>query len=492
MQLVFLAIFTFCSLYFLLCSLFQLYYLIKYIIIVKTKSTSDSEIAKLEQFPFVTIQLPIYNELYVVERLLNSICEIDYPQDKLEIQVLDDSTDETFELIAKKVAELQLKDINIIHIHRSDRQGFKAGALREGLHIAKGEFIAIFDADFLPNSLFLQKTLPWFSNQKIGIVQTRWGHINRNFSLLTQLQALALDAHFTIEQSVREISGYFLNFNGTGGVWRKSCILGAGNWSGDTLTEDLDLSYRAQLSGWKIKYLEDVISPAELPVNISSIRNQQFRWIKGGAQNFILNFRRLESANISLNKKMHGLFHLFSSSSFFVVLLMALLSIPTMIISSKYNVGIWVTIIGFFFLIPTFILMVYYAVPYLKANRSNMSIFVYLFYFFMFIIFMMGLSFSNSVGVLEAYLGVKSSFVRTPKYNIRSKRCSWEKNKYLKNRISILHVFEAILAILFFITIIYDFKYKMFGFVYFHTLMFMGFSTVSFLTIRDFILYRGE
>ena len=230
----------------------------------KNKECEKFDFSKPEEVPFVTIQLPVYNEMYVMERLLDNIAKIDYPKDKLEIQVLDDSTDETVITTHDQVEKLKLTGLDIQHITRTDRSGFKAGALKEGLKVAKGEYIAIFDADFLPNKNWLKRTIPYFKDKKIGVVQTRWGHINRNYSLLTKIQAFALDAHFTLEQVGRNSKGHFINFNGTAGVWRKECIIDAGNWEGDTLTEDLDLSYRAQLKNWKFKYLEDVETPAEL------------------------------------------------------------------------------------------------------------------------------------------------------------------------------------------------------------------------------------
>ena len=221
-----------------------------------------------------------------MERLLDNISQLKYPSEKLEIQVLDDSTDESLESTAAKIKVLQEKGIDIHHICRTNRKGFKAGALKEGLEIAKGEFIAIFDADFLPKEDWLLQTVPYFKDDKIGVVQTRWSHINKKYSTLTKVQAFALDAHFTLEQVGRNSKGHFINFNGTAGIWRKKCIYDAGNWEGDTLTEDLDLSYRAQLKNWKFKYLENIETPAELPVVISATRSQQFRWNKGGAENF--------------------------------------------------------------------------------------------------------------------------------------------------------------------------------------------------------------
>lgn len=251
-----------------------------------TDNSKTFDFSNPEEIPLVTIQLPVFNEMYVMDRLLDNIALIDYPKDKLEIQVLDDSTDETVQTTFEHVEKLKQTGLNIQHITRTDRSGFKAGALKEGLEVAKGEFIAIFDADFLPKPNWLKRTIPYFKDKKIGVVQTRWGHINRDYSILTKIQAFALDAHFTLEQVGRSSKGHFINFNGTAGVWRKTCIIDAGNWEGDTLTEDLDLSYRAQLKNWKFKYLEDVETPAELPIIISAARSQQFRWNKGGAENF--------------------------------------------------------------------------------------------------------------------------------------------------------------------------------------------------------------
>ena len=233
-----------------------------------------------EKIPTITTQIPLYNELNVAERVIRAAAAMDYPAGKHEVQVLDDSTDESLKSTAAKIKGLQEKGLDIHHICRTNRQGFKAGALKEGLKIAKGEFIAIFDADFLPKEDWLLRTVPYFKEAKIGVVQTRWSHINKNYSTLTKIQAFALDAHFTLEQVGRNSKGHFINFNGTAGIWRKACIYDAGNWEGDTLTEDLDLSYRAQLNNWEFKYLEHVETPAELPVVISAARSQQFRWNK--------------------------------------------------------------------------------------------------------------------------------------------------------------------------------------------------------------------
>ncbi|HSI69437.1 MAG TPA: glycosyltransferase, partial [Gillisia sp.] len=252
-------LYTLASVLILFYSISQLNLLFNYIRSKKQKeATPVFDLSKTGEIPYVTIQLPLYNEMYVVERLLRNIATIDYPMDRLEIQVLDDSTDESIEKTRGLINELQQKGLDIQHITRENRQGFKAGALKDGLLKAKGEFIAIFDSDFVPKRDWLQKTVPYFKDPAIGVVQTRWGHINRDYSLLTKIQAFALDFHFIMEQTGRNFGKHFINFNGTAGIWRKACIEDAGNWSGDTLTEDLDLSYRAQMKNWKFKYLEDV------------------------------------------------------------------------------------------------------------------------------------------------------------------------------------------------------------------------------------------
>ncbi|MCS6832635.1 MAG: glycosyltransferase, partial [Flammeovirgaceae bacterium] len=281
-----------------------------------------------EELPIVTVQLPIYNEKYVVERLLDSISRLEYPKDKLDIQLLDDSTDETTELARRKIASiLQEKGIAITHLHRTHRKGFKAGALQEGLIRAKGDFIAIFDADFLPPSDFLLKTIPLFDSPDIGAVQTRWGHLNDRYSLFTRLQSFGLDAHFCIEQKGRNLAGFFINFNGTAGIWRKACILDADGWHDDTLTEDLDLSYRAQLNGWKFRYLEEVVSPAELPVYVVDIKNQQFRWNKGGAQTAKKHLARLWKAPFPWKVKFYATLHLLNSTVFLALTIATFISV---------------------------------------------------------------------------------------------------------------------------------------------------------------------
>ncbi|NNF22426.1 MAG: glycosyltransferase, partial [Saprospiraceae bacterium] len=267
-------------------------------------------------FPLVTIQLPIYNEFFVVERLIDKIMSLNYPKDKLEVHVLDDSTDDTVELSRQKVKEYQSEGFEIRLIHRKDRKGYKAGALKEALPFANGEYIAIFDADFLPDSDFLLDTMPYFRDEGVGVVQTRWGHLNQNYSLITELQAFQLNVHFTVEQQGRESADYLLQFNGTAGVWRTKTIRDAGGWEADTLTEDLDLSYRAQLKGWKFVYLEDVLSPAELPSEMNGLKSQQYRWMKGGAETARKLLPQVWRSKLKTIQKIHATTHLMGSSVF--------------------------------------------------------------------------------------------------------------------------------------------------------------------------------
>ena len=286
----------------------------------------------------VTIQLPMFNEMYVAERIIEAAANFDYPRDKFDIQVLDDSTDETKEIIAKKVAEIAARGIQIEHIHRVDRTGYKAGALDAAMNKVKGEFIAIFDADFVPEPDWLQKTMPYFNgDDKIGVVQTRWGHLNKDYSLLTELQAFGLNGHFAVEQGGRTSAGHFINFNGTGGIWRKKCIESAGGWEHDTLTEDLDLSYRAQLRGWRFVYLEDVVAPAELPITMSALKAQQHRWMKGGAECFMKMWKTiLTFKNVRLSDRIHGMAHLFNSTVFLFIFIMSLLSLTVLQIKDSF------------------------------------------------------------------------------------------------------------------------------------------------------------
>jgi len=434
--------------------------------------------------PYVTIQLPVYNELYVMDRLLNNIAKLKYPKGKLEIQVLDDSTDETVVSTAKKIKELQKAGLDIKHICRTNRKGFKAGALKEGLEAAKGELIAIFDADFLPKKNWLYQTIPYFKNPEIGVVQTRWGHINRNYSILTKVQAFALDAHFTLEQVGRNSKGHFINFNGTAGIWRKNCILDSGNWESDTLTEDLDLSYRAQLNKWKFKYLENVITPAELPVIISAARTQQFRWNKGGAENFKKMFIRLiTSKNIQFKTKVQGLIHLLNSTMFLNILIVCVLSVPILYIKNEYAHLKHLFFVMSFFILSSVIFFICYWFMYQKIYGKGIKVFIeYTGMFFLFFSIAMGFSLHNTLAVLEGYFGKKSDFIRTPKFNINSVKDSWKGNKYIAKKISPNVVIEGLLMLYFafgmYSAFIVGDQGGDFALFPFHLMLFIGFGYV--------------
>ncbi|MCM4166911.1 Undecaprenyl-phosphate 4-deoxy-4-formamido-L-arabinose transferase [Arenibacter antarcticus] len=451
----------------------------------KNKEAPKYNLLDPKEIPYVTIQLPVYNEEYVMERLLENIAKIEYPKSKLEIQVLDDSTDDSVLDTAKQIAALQETGLDIKHIRRTNRQGFKAGALKEGLITAKGEFIAIFDADFLPSSDWLKKTVIYFKDQEIGVVQTRWGHINRDYSTLTKIQAFALDAHFTLEQVGRNAKGHFINFNGTAGIWRKECILDAGNWEGDTLTEDLDLSYRAQLKNWKFKYLEDVETPAELPVVISAARSQQFRWNKGGAENFKKTVWSVISAkNISFKTKFHGVMHLLNSSMFLCVFLVALLSIPMMYIKNTYEHLGWIFEATKFFILSTIILFVCYWFTYKSIQGSSLDSFVdYIRIFFTFFSVALGFSLHNSIAVLEGHMGKRSEFVRTPKFNLNNIKDSWKGNKYLTTKLSPNMILEAALMLYFLFGMYSAIPLNDFGLFPFHFMLFLGFGYVFFKSL---------
>ena len=442
-----------------------------------------------EEVPSVTVQLPVFNEMYVMQRLLDNIALLEYPREKLEIQVLDDSTDESVVSTANHIKKLQQQGIDIHHITRTNRKGFKAGALKEGLEIARGDFIAIFDADFLPQKDWLLQTVPYFKNSSIGVVQTRWGHINRNYSTLTKVQAFALDAHFTLEQVGRNSKGHFINFNGTAGIWRKQCILDAGNWEGDTLTEDLDLSYRAQLKQWEFKYLEDVITPAELPVIISAARSQQFRWNKGGAENFQKMARRvITSTSVPLKTKIHSVLHLLNSSMFLMIFLVAILSIPMLYIKNEYAHLKSYFYVMSFFVISSIIFFICYWFMFKKTYGGGFFNFVkYIGTFFTFFSIAMGFSLHNTIAVLEGHIGKKSEFVRTPKFNIKSLKDSWKNNKYIRRKPSLNVIIEGLLTMYFafgmYSAFIVGDQGGDFGLFPFHLMLFMGFGYVFFKSV---------
>jgi cellulose synthase/poly-beta-1,6-N-acetylglucosamine synthase-like glycosyltransferase len=420
--------------------------------------------------------------LYVVERIIDAVAAFRYPIDKFEIQVLDDSNDETVSLAKSKVAALEAKGLNISHIRRGTRDGFKAGALAYGLRDAKGEFIAIFDADFIPPVDFLLKTIPYFKDEKVGLVQTKWEHVNEGYSLLTRLQAFGLDAHFTIEQHGRNAGGHFMNFNGTAGVWRKSCIVDAGNWQSDTLTEDLDLSYRAQLKGWKFLYLEHVESPAELPVTMNALKTQQFRWTKGAAECVKKNLPAvLSSRHISNTTKVHAIFHLMNCTVFICIFLAAVFSIPLLFIKSSHPQYAQIFLFALFSPFSLLLLSYFYWTS--ATRRPGTSLPSFLGKFFLFLSVSMGFSLHNSIALCEGYAGKKIPFIRTPKFNITSSKDRWQANKYLVNDISGITILEAVLTAYFFSGIFLSIYFQNYGLLPFYIMLTLGFGYVFYYSI---------
>lgn len=439
------------------------------------------------QTPKVTVQLPVFNELYVVRRLIDAVCALDYPKESLEIQVLDDSTDETRDIAGGEVERYRREGFNIHHITRTDRTGFKAGALKAGLEQAEGEFLAIFDADFVPRPDFLRKTIPYFyQDPKIAVVQTRWEHLNSNYSLLTRTQAMALDGHFVIEQDVRNKAGFFINFNGTGGIWRRSAIEDAGNWHADTLTEDLDLSYRAQLRGWKFKYLADVTSPAELPSELNALKTQQFRWTKGAIETARKLLPQIWKADIPLRVKIHSTFHLTNNIVFPFILLAGLLNVPLIFIKQHGGHELYFALMSVFVLafIGSFLF-------YLLSQKS-----IYpdwrrrLLLFPLFMAGSMGFAVNNSRAVFEALFRRKSEFVRTPKYRIEHKGDTWLRKRYAPSAVTWVVALEALLAVYCFFGVISSLYYLEIAAIPFQLLYFAGFTFVSTLSIRHALRAR--
>jgi cellulose synthase/poly-beta-1,6-N-acetylglucosamine synthase-like glycosyltransferase len=371
--------------------------------------------------PFITVQLPIFNELHTVERLIEAAAALDYPAGKLEIQLLDDSTDSTRDLAARSVARLQSRGVPIMHLTRAERTGYKAGALAAGLSQARGDLVAIFDADFVPPPDYLLRVGAEFQDPDIGCVQTRWGHINRNYSLFTQTQALGVDGHFVVEQTARSRAGLFINFNGTAGVWRRACIEDAGGWQGDTLTEDLDLSYRAQLRGWRFSYLSDVIVPAELPAQISAFKQQQARWAQGSIQTAMKLMLPLLRSSQPWSIKLEGAIHLTGYLVHPLMLLVILLTLP-MSFSHSWALAI-----------APWLMMAAVGPPlmYSVAQMADGASWLYRLRVLPVLVLLgMGLALSNTRAVLKAVLGRRQGFQRTPKFALRSRGDAWVSSTY--------------------------------------------------------------
>jgi cellulose synthase/poly-beta-1,6-N-acetylglucosamine synthase-like glycosyltransferase len=469
---------------FIFCyTLLQFHLTVAYIKFKKKKNTIISTHVLNDENVYVTVQLPLYNEPYVTERLINAVCAFDYPKHLLEIQVLDDSNDETKEIADNITANWLQKGFDIKVVRRPERSGFKAGALKYGLEKAKGDYIAIFDADFIPSPDFLKKTVPVLHQDGVGMVQTRWGHTNREYSLLTKAQAFWLENHFRIEQTSRSNLNLFFNFNGTAGIWKKQAILDAGNWQADTLTEDLDLSYRAQLKGWKFLYLEEVISPAELPPTLSALKGQQFRWTKGGAEVSRKLIPSLVRSKQPLKIKLHAVGHLLNSGVYLAIAISAFLSIPLLFIKDILPSLKPIMMVGTIFF-SNFIIL---AIAYYIATREyfrNKNMFQFIKMFQVYLSFAVGMSFHNSIAVLQGYCGKRSAFIRTPKFNSEDNGVL-ALQRFSVPIMSFSFVVSVFLFILFTASTLYAVIIGNYRFILFHFTLSLGLGLLLYFELKE-------
>lgn len=383
--------------------------------------------SRFDHPPLITVQIPLYNEMYVAGRLIDAVAAIDYPRDRLEIQVLDDSTDETVDLVAAKVAELRELGYAADHVRRGNREGFKAGALAHGLAVARGELLAIFDADFVPNRDIFRRCIDHFTDPRLGMVQTRWDHLNREYSLLTRLQAVFLDGHLLIEQTARARSGRFFNFNGTAGIWRRTCIDDAGGWHADTLTEDLDLSYRAQLAGWRFLFLPDLVTPAELPVEMNAFKSQQHRWAKGSIQTCKKLLPAVWKAPLPFHVKAEATFHLTSNFAYLLLILLCVIANPTIAPRQSELPLPWLLDLPVFSCAVWAVVLFYGIV--LRELRKRW--WLELWCIPAVLALGIGMSISNAKAVIEAMFNKGGAFIRTPKYGLRARGEAWRHKRYL-------------------------------------------------------------
>ena len=470
-------------LYFFVLSILAIYGWHRYYLVylyMKNKDKVPPPPAPLAELPRVTVQLPIFNEMYVADRLIGAVCELDYPRELLEIQVLDDSTDETRDIAELAVRRYASKGFDIKYLHRVDRIGFKAGALEGGLKEASGEFIAIFDADFVPPEDFLMRTLPHFATDpKIGMVQARWGHINQDYSLLTKIQAILLDAHFVLEHGGRNRAGCFFNFNGTAGIWRREVIPDAGGWQHDTLTEDLDLSYRAQLRGWRFVFLPDLVAPAEVPVEMNSFKSQQHRWAKGSIQTCMKLLPRILRSNLPFGVKAEAFFHLSANFNYLLMSVLSILMFPSMYV--RYNMG-WTEMMLIdipLFAAATLSFCNFYMVsqrelyPDWKNRLKYLPILMSI---------GIGLCVNNTRAVIEAIFGKQSEFARTPKYGIERDSDEWVGKKYHQS-VGVQPMIEVGLGLYFTATVFYALANGIYATLPFLMLFQVGFLYTGLLSI---------
>jgi cellulose synthase/poly-beta-1,6-N-acetylglucosamine synthase-like glycosyltransferase len=433
----------------------------------------------MKRLPKVTVQLPIYNEMYVADRLIDAVCRLQYPRELLEVQVLDDSTDETRIVAERAVMRQAAAGIDISYLHRTDRTGYKAGALEAGMQSAKGEFIAIFDADFIPSPDFLERTVPYFGDERIALVQARWGHINQDYSLLTKIQSILLDAHFVLEHGGRNRAGCFFNFNGTAGIWRRTAISDAGGWQHDTLTEDLDLSYRAQLRGWKFIFLPDLVAPAEVPVEMNSFKSQQHRWAKGSIQTCRKLLPRILRADLPLGVKAEAFFHLTANFNYPLMCVLSVLLGPSMAI--RYSMG-WYEMLLIdapLFFAATASVANFYMVCQRELHADWVTRLKYLPFLMSIGI---GLTVNNTRAVFEALFNQQSEFARTPKYRIEGRADEWIGKKYRQSFV-IQPMIEIGLGLYFTATVFYALGNGLYATVPFLVLFQIGFLYMGLLSI---------
>jgi cellulose synthase/poly-beta-1,6-N-acetylglucosamine synthase-like glycosyltransferase len=438
------------------------------------------------QLPFVTIQLPIFNEQFVIDRLIDAVCKLDYPRDRFEIQVLDDSTDETTE-VAREIVERYARGFAgmepqpIVYLHRSNRHGYKAGALDKGLDVARGEFVGIFDADFVPPRQWVMQVIHHFAEPEIGMVQTRWTHLNRNYSFLTQVEAILLDGHFVLEHGGRSRAGVFFNFNGTAGMWRRETISTAGGWQHDTLTEDTDLSYRAQLEGWQFKYLQDVECPAELPIEMTAFKTQQARWAKGLIQTGKKILPRVLKSDAPWHTKLEAWYHLTANISYPLMIVLSVLLMPAMIIRSWQGL-LQMLLIDFpLFIASTMSVSTFYMVSQKELYPKSWYMSV-LYVPFVMALGGVGLTITNTKAVLEALFGVKSAFARTPKYSVKKKGERTQAKVYRK-RLGIVPWIELAIGCYFAWTVYYAVSTENFFTVPFLVLFVFGYWYTGLLSL---------
>jgi cellulose synthase/poly-beta-1,6-N-acetylglucosamine synthase-like glycosyltransferase len=427
---------------------------------------------EVKEWPRVTVQLPIFNERYVIERLVEAISRFDYPRELLDVQVLDDSTDETQQVARDCVERYAAQGMPVVYVHRTSREGYKAGALKNGLHTSLGEFVAIFDADFIPEPDFLRRTIPYFQKPEIGMVQTRWTYLNRDYSLLTQVETILLDGHFVVEHGARSRRGSFFNFNGTAGVWRRLAIDEAGGWQHDTLTEDTDLSYRAQLKGWKFLYLPDIECASELPVDMNGFKTQQARWAKGLMQTAKKILPTVFKSDVPWHVKAEAFFHLTANISYPLMVLFSAMLLPAMIVRF-YQGWFQMLVIDLpLFLASTCSISSFYLVAQKELRPKSWWV------TFLYMPFVMatgiGISIRNAKAVLEAIFGVKSEFARTPKYKIEGKKDTFVAKKY-KNKAGWMPYAEVLLGIYFAFTVVYAIRYENYATVPFLLLFVWGY-----------------